>query len=265
MRCAFWCFYHVVVPDMPLEIEKALGQDIIDKRIDILQKIDQCGSISEAARLSGVSYKAAWQAIETLNSLAGEPLVAKFVGGANRGGAVLTEAGRKVLEAASALNKIRSQLISDVKNVDHATLTALTSASLRMSIRNIVPCLIEYLSERGSKVNLLLKICPGQFIPSSITLESCQLLDLHEGKAVLALFKAVAANIVSVPPKESGLPYLKGVVSRAQIFPDNAELTLKLPNGVSVVGFASGNQSFNVGEEAFIVIPSESVVIALLG
>ena len=62
---------------MTLKLEKALGQDIVDKRIDILQKIQQSGSISEAARLAGVSYKAAWQAIETLNSLAGENLVVK--------------------------------------------------------------------------------------------------------------------------------------------------------------------------------------------
>jgi len=32
------------------------------------------GSISEAARGAGVSYKAAWQAIETLGNLAGQPL-----------------------------------------------------------------------------------------------------------------------------------------------------------------------------------------------
>lgn len=250
---------------MTLKIDRALGQDVVDKRIDILQKIDQCGSISEAARLSGISYKAAWQAIETLNSLASEDLVVKFVGGSHRGGASLTDAGRKVLEAASALNKIRSQLLGDISKTDQATLIALTSASLRMSIRNIVPCIIEKLTEQGSKVSLLLKICPGQFLPSSITLESSQLLDLKEGKPVLALFKAVAANVVSDPPTQPNTPYLKGIVSRVQTITDNTELTLKLPNGVNVVGFASKSQSFKIGEEAFIAIASESVVIALLG
>ena len=53
-----------------------------DKRIDILRRIADVGSISEAARGAGVSYKAAWQAIETLENLAGGSLVLINAGGA---------------------------------------------------------------------------------------------------------------------------------------------------------------------------------------
>ena len=35
--------------------------ELADKRIDILRRIGDVGSISEAARRAGVSYKAAWQ------------------------------------------------------------------------------------------------------------------------------------------------------------------------------------------------------------
>lgn len=58
---------------MALNISDALSQNVVDKRIDVLQRIKQYGSISEAARSAGISYKAAWQAIETLSALAGEP------------------------------------------------------------------------------------------------------------------------------------------------------------------------------------------------
>ena len=51
---------------MALNISDALSQNVVDKRIDVLQRIKQFGSISEAARSAGISYKAAWQAIETL-------------------------------------------------------------------------------------------------------------------------------------------------------------------------------------------------------
>ena len=50
---------------MALNISDALSQNVVDKRIDVLQRIKQYGSISEAARSAGISYKAAWQAIET--------------------------------------------------------------------------------------------------------------------------------------------------------------------------------------------------------
>lgn len=57
-----------------LQLSQALGHEVSDKRIDILRQVAQVGSISEAARIAGVSYKAAWQAIETLGNLAGQPL-----------------------------------------------------------------------------------------------------------------------------------------------------------------------------------------------
>ena len=72
----------------------ALGHATTDKRIDILRRIGTVGSISEAARGAGVSYKAAWQALETLGNLAGTPMVEKAVGGRGGGGATLTDADR---------------------------------------------------------------------------------------------------------------------------------------------------------------------------
>ena len=70
-----------------LSLTDALGHALADKRIDILRQIGTYGSISQAARAVGVSYKAAWQAVDTLTNLAGTPLVARAVGGAGGGGA----------------------------------------------------------------------------------------------------------------------------------------------------------------------------------
>ena len=42
---------------MALNISDALSQNVVDKRIDVLQRIKQYGSISEAARSAGISYK----------------------------------------------------------------------------------------------------------------------------------------------------------------------------------------------------------------
>ena len=77
----------------------ALGQASADKRVEILRRVAALGSISQAARAAGVSYKAAWQALDTLSNLAGTPLVERAVGGAGGGGARLTPAGEQVREA----------------------------------------------------------------------------------------------------------------------------------------------------------------------
>ena len=73
-----------------LHFAQAFGHEATDKRIDILKRIGEVGSISEAARSANVSYKAAWQALETLSNLAGSALVEKAVGGSSGGGARLT-------------------------------------------------------------------------------------------------------------------------------------------------------------------------------
>src|SRR6187455_3435960 len=96
----------------PLQLAGALGHEAADKRIDILRRIGDAGSISEAARAAGVSYKAAWQAIDTLSNLAGTALVEGAVGGAGGGGARLTQAGRQLLRAADEMTRARTQVLA---------------------------------------------------------------------------------------------------------------------------------------------------------
>lgn len=95
-------------------LAEALGNSLGDKRLDILRRIGESGSISSAARAAGVSYKAAWQAIETLSNLAGTALVSKAVGGSGGGGALLTPAGSRLLVAAERLNKARLVVLAEL-------------------------------------------------------------------------------------------------------------------------------------------------------
>src|SRR6218665_475978 len=90
----------------PLPLSGALGHAHAEKRIDILRQIGVCGSISQAARAVGVSYKAAWQALVTVPNLGG----GAAAGGA--GGARLTAAGRELLAAADALALARGAVLA---------------------------------------------------------------------------------------------------------------------------------------------------------
>src|SRR3546814_19481874 len=72
-------------------------------RIDLLTQIDATGSISAAARVVGMSYKGAWDAIDAMNNLAGEPLVLRATGGKGGGGARLTERAHKLVATFRAL------------------------------------------------------------------------------------------------------------------------------------------------------------------
>ncbi len=66
-------------------------------KADLLQGIDEDGSISAAGRRMKMSYKRAWMLVEEMNAAFGEPLVESTRGGPKGGGARLTESGRAVL------------------------------------------------------------------------------------------------------------------------------------------------------------------------
>jgi molybdate transport system regulatory protein len=66
-------------------------------RATLLERIDQLGSISAAARSMKLAYRNAWLWVEAMNRLAPQPLVEKSTGGARGGYARLTEEGRKIV------------------------------------------------------------------------------------------------------------------------------------------------------------------------
>lgn len=66
-------------------------------KADLLEAIDRAGSISAAAREMGMSYKRAWDLVNTMNHSFREPLVATATGGSHGGGAQVTDLGYDVL------------------------------------------------------------------------------------------------------------------------------------------------------------------------
>ncbi len=66
-------------------------------RATLLERIDELGSISAAARSMNLTYRNAWLWVEAMNSLAPRPLVEKSTGGPRGGYARLTEEGRRIV------------------------------------------------------------------------------------------------------------------------------------------------------------------------
>jgi molybdate transport system regulatory protein len=80
---------------------------------ELLQLVDETGSIANAAKSMGMSYKKAWSIITNINAKSQQPLVISHKGGKNRGGAEVTEAGKKML---AAYTKLFKQLDAVIKN-----------------------------------------------------------------------------------------------------------------------------------------------------
>lgn len=76
-----------------------VGDEIVlgPGKIDLLEAIAHSGSISSGARELGLSYRRAWDLVDTMNRHFQRPLVTRVTGGKGGGGAELSELGKRVV------------------------------------------------------------------------------------------------------------------------------------------------------------------------
>jgi molybdate transport system regulatory protein len=256
----------------PPTLADALGHEVADKRLDILRRIGQAGSISEAARGAGVSYKAAWQALDTLSNLAGTPLVERTVGGSGGGGAQLTVMGTQLLLAADTLHAMRTQALAQLAlpqaDAPHSA-PQLAALGLRTSMRNQLPCQVVRLSRNGQSTRVHLVLTDGSTLVSRITRTSAELLGLASNTRVLALAKATAVHVAAhdaAPPSNSKPGNrLIGVVTRIARASSGDEVVLTLTSGLNLVGFAPPELRLAKGQRAEARLEESAVVLAIGG
>ncbi|AHF96648.1 MAG: winged helix-turn-helix domain-containing protein [Desulfurella sp.] len=108
-----------------MEEKKVLGRiwiDIDNKnflgkgKIELLKKIDEYGSISKAAKDMKMSYKAAWDIVKEINTLAKSPILETKIGGAGGGGSVLTQKGKQLIAAFEAIEKDLDKFLKNAQN-----------------------------------------------------------------------------------------------------------------------------------------------------
>ena len=256
------------MPRNRIHYDEVLPGSDRDKRLEIMRALNQGGSISEAARACGVSYKAAWQALDTLSNLAGVALVDKVVGGSGGGGARLTAAGQQVLQTADALDAARRQTLQQILHRQGPLgldLKSLWAVGLRTSLRNQLPCRVRRVERSAGVARVTLELADGQCLTARITLESLQLLDLKVGRPALALFKATAVTVAPTIVAMGGINLLRGQVQRRGAGAAGTEISLLLSPGLQVVGMAEAGQAVRLRQPAMAAVEDSAVVVALAG
>ena len=98
---------------LTLRVDFGSSRSIGPGKIRLLEAVERTGSISQAGRALGMSYRRAWLLIDDLNQCFRHPVVTAKPGGSKGGGAVLTEFGTALIrdyraietEAAAAAKK----------------------------------------------------------------------------------------------------------------------------------------------------------------
>lgn len=263
----------IFAPAPVLHWSEALGHSPSDKRLEILRGIAAGGSISQAARDAGVSYKAAWQAIDTLSNLAGAELVQRAVGGAGGGGAVITPQGAWLLRVADALAVARQQVLAELAGAGAAagmgsTGTQSPALGLRTSMRNQWPATVTALRRQGAVVLAQLSLAGPDRLQASLTRESAELLGLRQGLPVLALCKATAVRILPLGPGESegedrldAVSSVTGRVARTTRAGELQEVVLTSEGGLQWVGLTTQGGTLRRGALARAVVEPAAVVL----
>jgi molybdate transport system regulatory protein len=95
-----------------LQLEQNGSAFLAPGRVDLLEAIGTHGSITSAAKAVGMSYKAAWDAVDAMNNQARAALVARSVGGTRGGGTQLTEYGKRVVELVRRIEREYADVLS---------------------------------------------------------------------------------------------------------------------------------------------------------
>jgi len=86
-------------------IETDQGMFLGNGRVQLLKAIEETGSLTKAAKSLNMSYKKAWNLIDSVNKNAAEEVVSTNVGGKAGGGAVVTEYGKILIQKFEELNE----------------------------------------------------------------------------------------------------------------------------------------------------------------
>lgn len=158
------------------------------QRLALLEQIATQGSITRAAKAAGLSYKAAWDAIDELNNLSEQPLVSRSVGGKGGGGARLTEAGERLLALHQRLQVLQAQVLQAAQDDDDLQL--LGRLMLRTSARNQLTGRVRAIQPQGLNDLVEIELPGGARLSAQITRDSTERLQLAAGSSVVALIKA---------------------------------------------------------------------------
>lgn len=281
----------MVMARSPLRISSALTVEtrrgaFTGKRwMELLAAIGVTHSITAAARTVGLSYKAAWDAIEAMNNLAEKPLVERTVGGKGGGGTRLTARGEQLIATFREVEIENARFVKQL-NARIATarsdLTIIQRLGMLTSARNHFAGRIVRIVPGAVNDEVQLQLFGGETIVAIVTRQSVKQLGMKTGGDAVALIKAssvivasviVASVIVGVadaaPMQMSARNQLAGTIARISAGAVNTEVVIALAGGNSVAAIITNASAkamqLRKGKAATAIFKASSVILAVAG
>jgi molybdate transport system regulatory protein len=252
----------------------AYGSEILggEQRIGLLRAVAEQGSITHAAKAVGLSYKGAWDAIEAMNRLTGEPLVERSTGGRGGGGTRLTPYGVRLVERFEQVDAAHRRFLRllDDESIDlDKDFSLLRILNMKTSARNQFVGTVT--SVRAGAVNdeVELTLPGGPRIVAVVTRDSTASLGLRTNMSAIALIKSSSVLIATdlEGARLSARNQLSGTVSAITPGAVNAEVTIDIDGGGSINAIVTQGSvkalGLAVGVRATAFFKASSVILAV--
>ncbi|WP_026601948.1 TOBE domain-containing protein [Methylomonas sp. 11b] len=242
--------------------------------ISLLRAIEQSGSINQAAKQAGLSYKGAWQMIERANNLAPKVLIATATGGSKGGGTTLTAAGLSLLKLFTRLEDQHRALLQQLNQSlidDPDVMLLLKRQVIKTSARNQLSGTIARINSGSVNAEVFVSLKGGEQVVASVPLATLVNLELKVGGDAVVL---VNAPDILVLADDGGLHLfsarnrLAGRVIRIHFDGVDSEVIIQLPSGETIAATITQASAevlaLKPGVNAAAVFKSNAVILAAL-
>lgn len=238
-------------------------------RIRLLSRIAELGSISQAAKSMKMSYKAAWDAVDHMNNLAGEALLHRTTGGKGGGSTTLTERGQQLISNFQRIEEVHQRFLQELSQetgniVDD--LFVLKRLSMKTSARNQFFGTVKSIQVGAINDAIEIAVAGGQTVVATVTRESTQELDLDVGREVFALIKASSIILVSEAEdvRFSARNQFAGTVARIQTGAVNSEVVVSVGDStlaVIITNDSAKSLELKEGSPVTAIFKASSVIV----
>jgi molybdate transport system regulatory protein len=184
------------------------GENVLNEsRMELLDQIARTGSITQAGKAVGISYRTAWLTVDHLNGIDEVPLVERTTGGKSGGGTRLTPAGEKLLRMYRTLQEEHGIYMQRLREGIHdfdRFLRLTRKIALKTSARNQLFGVVESIRKDALNAVVVLRLKGKDRLMSQITVEGLESLGLKKGDEAYALIKANWISVSAGRPNGAG-------------------------------------------------------------
>jgi len=247
---------------------KYLGSD----RIALLEKIDELGSITRAAKGVGISYKTAWDTINMINNMADKPLVERLTGGRGGGGTTLTTEGKKVVEQYRTIQEEHRKFLNNLEERlgdTESLYKFLRRISMKVSARNTFSGKVSRITKGAVNAEVTISLKGDVPLIAVVTNGAIDNLALKEGSDAYAIVKASSVIIGTDlhDAKVSARNIFCGAVSKIIEGPVNTEVDMDIGGGNTISAVITHDSAkrlaLRAGSHACAMFKASSVIIGV--